>query len=89
MIQAINLFGGHDVYSLGEEKVKKDIHDSKKRIADMLRPILVEFKSGNKINISSIAYKRIGSIWRVGIANTWAHMTILHRKMFEKSGVGN
>lgn len=89
ILKPSNLFGGHDAYCLGEEKVKKDIHDGRKRIEDMLRPILEQCKPETKINISSIAYKRIGSFRRIGVANTWAHMTpFCIGKHLEQLGVG-
>jgi glyoxylase-like metal-dependent hydrolase (beta-lactamase superfamily II) len=88
-LKPTNLIGGHDKLRLGEEGTIKDLKDSRKRIDDMLRPILEQVTLGNRINISSVAYKRVGKFYKIGIANTWAHMTpYCMGKYLEKFGIG-
>jgi glyoxylase-like metal-dependent hydrolase (beta-lactamase superfamily II) len=72
-----NLLGGHDPLHLGSDHSMKDILASRRRLDDIIRPILELSKPGRVVNATYAAHKRIKSLIFIGVARMWAHMTVL------------
>jgi glyoxylase-like metal-dependent hydrolase (beta-lactamase superfamily II) len=75
-IDADTVFGGHDTFSDGLEKARQDLAGGRKRMNDVIKPIVDQLKLGEKINATEAARKRVNKLYKIKVVDFWAHMTI-------------
>jgi len=76
-IDADCVLGGHDKISDGLENARDDLAGGRRRMNEVIKPIIDQLKVGAVINVTEVARKRVGGkLYKIKVVDFWAHMTI-------------